>query len=125
MFILHLLLQSLLALISRYRHHEAALFASHNLPTELKHAVTLLLTWIVFRHWVIPARSGSPSGVLRMLGDISYPLYLLHFWVFALLSTRGVHDSFLLVITSLALSFVVYFVIDRYSRRRHLEPSRA
>jgi len=61
--------------------------------------------------------SSGQGRICHWLGDISYPLYLVHFSVFIVLS-RYVQNPLALLLAALALATVVYYTCDFYSRRR-------
>jgi peptidoglycan/LPS O-acetylase OafA/YrhL len=67
--------------------------------------------WFHFNHW--------QRVICRFLGDISYPLYLVHVSVFKFL-TPYTNNAWLLVLAAMALASAVYFCCDFYSRRRKL-----
>ena len=59
--------------------------------------------------------------MLRFLGDISYPLYLLHAAVYALLQHFGYQNASLMYLSAVAVSALVYWSLDFYSKKRHLQ----
>jgi peptidoglycan/LPS O-acetylase OafA/YrhL len=81
----------------------------------------LFIVWWVFRRWVVIApRKGYRSKWMSFLGDVSYPLYLLHMPVFAYLVGKSFTNAELLLLASVVFSAAVYLALDVYSRRRHL-----
>lgn len=64
-----------------------------------------------------PTRSVA-SVTAEILGDISYPLYLIHIPVFMSLTSVGLQSAVLLYASSVFASFTMYWFIDLYSRKR-------
>jgi len=81
----------------------------------------LLIVWLVFQRWVVgPRQKGYRSKWMSFLGDVSYPLYLLHMPVFAYLVGKSFANAEFLLLASVVFSAAVYLALDVYSRRRHL-----
>jgi peptidoglycan/LPS O-acetylase OafA/YrhL len=125
MFSLYTLLHSCIQAVSRIRHHDFASFVGVDLPSELQPAICLGLVWAVFQFFIIPKAGDQSSITLRLLGDISYPLYLLHFAAFTALITIGLKNPYLMTFLAIAGSALVYLVCDGYSRKRHLAISQS
>jgi peptidoglycan/LPS O-acetylase OafA/YrhL len=108
---------------SHLRHHDWSAFLTGDFITALLHLFPLLLVWLVL--W-LPSRksnTGPFSLLLRFLGDVSYPLYLVHESLYAFLLSRGYRDPNVLTAAAVLFSALVYLCIDRYSQRRHLRPA--
>jgi hypothetical protein len=120
-FIAQITLETMTETISRLRHHDPCGVVTTVLPHEALHALPLTACYILFRHCVVGAAGGgSRSTTLRLLGDIAYPLYLVHIPVFGILHERGVTNPYLLLTGAVAAAALFYAVLDRYSQRRHL-----
>jgi peptidoglycan/LPS O-acetylase OafA/YrhL len=106
----------------RLKNHAVPTFFSRDLWICLMQGATLLFVFGVFKYVVIPpARPGSArSWFLRLLGDISYPLYLLHAVIYTILLRLKLHSAPLFYLTAVLVSAGVYWVLDFYSKRRHL-----
>lgn len=106
----------------RMKHHELAPFFSADLLGLLMRALTLLGVWWAFKNWVLGEVAGSrKSKLLRWLGDVSYPLYLLHVPLAVLLAAKtSLRSELLYYGLAIALSALVYQALDSYSKRRHL-----
>lgn len=105
----------------RIKNHKLDEFVQGDLPTLLARATTLLFVWLVFRQFVAGrGEEGRKSLPLRFLGDVSYPLYLLHVPVIMFLAGHGWHSAALLFGASLVVSAIAYQLLDSYSRKRHL-----
>lgn len=120
MFTLYTLLHVGIQAVSRLRHHELCSLLRLDLPIEFKHTVCLGIVFFVFRFLIGSSVDNRRSLPLRFLGDISYPLYLLHFAVFTALVTMGLKNPYLMTMLAIAGSALVYLACDSYSRKRHL-----
>lgn len=112
--------EMMVQIISHARHHEWTSFLSGDLLTSAHHLSLLLIVWAFFCIPFMPSKTGTASLILRFFGDVSYPLYLLHYWIFAYLASKGCHNPLLLTLGAIVFSALVYICIDRYSQRRHL-----
>jgi peptidoglycan/LPS O-acetylase OafA/YrhL len=114
-------IETMVQVVSHGRRHEWSTFFKGDIVTAAAHLALLLAIWIVFR---FPSRAhrrgGITSIVLRFLGDVSYPLYLLHYAIYTYLSSRGCHDPGMLTASAVLCSALVYLCLDRYSQKRHL-----
>lgn len=105
----------------RFKNHAVDDFLRGDLPAIFAQGVTLAVVWLVFRWIFSPGKEeGRKSVVLRLLGDVSYPLYLLHVPVIMYLKPRGCQSAVLLFAASIVAAAAAYFALDSYSRKRHL-----
>lgn len=111
----------MIEMASRARHHDLIGFFRQSHTEVAMHAISLLLTFAVFA-WLVWHQGGGSqrSTTLRFLGDISYPLYLVHFPVYSALVWWGMSNPFLYLCGALGVSTLFYLLLDRYSQRRHL-----
>jgi peptidoglycan/LPS O-acetylase OafA/YrhL len=121
LFAVHLVLSVGIQLLFRLKHRGLDLFFSADLAGFLGNALLLLLIFIVFRGVIFYGFHLTlfQRRICRLLGDISYPLYLVHFVTFSFLA-RYFPQAGLLLLAALLLATVVYFCCDFYSRRRKL-----
>ena len=114
-------IETIIQIVSHARRHEWTTFFNGDLVTSVVHLALLLVIWIVFRFpSQAPRKARISTVVLRFLGDVSYPLYLMHYAIYTYLSSRGCHDSGILTAVAVLCSALVYFCLDRYSQKRHL-----
>jgi peptidoglycan/LPS O-acetylase OafA/YrhL len=121
MFLIQVATILLIELASRARHHEFMAFFRLSQTETALHALPLLLSFLVFCWVVLQNGNGSQrSMTLRFLGDISYPLYLVHIPVYSALAAWGVIQPLLYITCALGVSTLLYLGLDRYSQKRHL-----
>ncbi len=66
----------------------------------------------------LPALSPKAKAAFSFLGNISYPLYLIHLVAFTLVGKRWNDNVLILVLSALVSSTALYFAFDWYSQRR-------
>ncbi len=118
MFLGHLALAAAITGQHRLRHGDLATFFTSDLLELAGRGVTVAAVWLLFK-WIAEGRTGqqkSPS--MRLLGDISYPLYLVHAGLFILVGNLGVVAPELYLGAALLTSLLFYWCIDFYGRRR-------
>jgi peptidoglycan/LPS O-acetylase OafA/YrhL len=116
----HLALTAVIQFGFRLKHHALADFFRHDVIAYVMPSATLVCVYYVFKALVVPDRPNlHRSGFLRMLGDISYPLYLLHAAIYAMLAHFGLKTPLLFYLAAVIVSAGVYWSLDFYSRRRH------
>jgi peptidoglycan/LPS O-acetylase OafA/YrhL len=72
----------------------------------------------LFARVLRPNVERTPSHVMRWLGDISFPLYLVHYPVFELLNSTGFKSPVVYFLTAIAAAAVLYRTVDFYSQQR-------
>lgn len=104
----------------RMKHHEGGKFLSIDIVSFVMPCLVLLAIFLIFKKFVIPERTSlHRSSFLRTLGDISYPLYLIHYPVYAILHLHGMTSPLLLYLIAVGVSAFVYWSVDFYSKARH------
>ena len=99
-------------------------FASFDYVFYFAHTATLVAVAALF-WWIVTGRSGqTKSATMRLLGDISYPYYLVHIPVYALLQLAGVNNALLLAPAAIVVSYLFYLCFDFYSRSKLQEARR-
>ena len=117
----HLVLQSGIQFLHQVKHDQIQDFFRRDLADGLCQATTLLIVWLAFRFFVVNdggRQVRKESAVMRLLGDISYPLYLTHVPVFMLVRRAGVENAYSHFCIAVAAAFVIYEALDQYSKRR-------
>ena len=119
LFSIEIALETFIQLVYRFKHGAAGLFFTDDFTTYLFRATTLLVIWLVFNYVLrVGGSEGKPSKTLRLLGDLSYPLYLIHLPFYALLGRAHVTNAYLQLALALGFSALIYYSLDFYSRRR-------
>jgi len=111
----------------RFKHHAVAEFFQHDSIGFAARSATLFFVFLIFKYLVIPPRlSVRRSWFLRFLGDVSYPLYLLHGAIYAIIAHLGLKIPALFYIIAVLVSALVYWSLDFYSKKRHqqLDPDK-
>lgn len=105
----------------RFKHRDLHGWLWFDLTDFFWHGLMYLLVFLVF--WGVVGHrfqfSAALRHVFRFLGDISYPLYLVHYSVIPFLAIYT-RTSLLIMTMVLGLSVAVYYACDFYSRRRKL-----
>ncbi|CAN5773875.1 hypothetical protein BH11VER1_BH11VER1_10820 [soil metagenome] len=123
-FIVHIALDAVIKLGSRIKHDLVSIFLYEDVLTFAMQSVTLWFVYFLFSTHIIKRRdTPQRSRLLRLLGDISYPLYLIHIPIYALLSTTSIRSPLLYYLATFILSSALYWFIDVYSKQRHLKNS--
>ncbi|OKS85162.1 acyltransferase family protein [Mucilaginibacter polytrichastri] len=118
-FILHILLTVTIQLLFRLKHHKFHEFIATDVVIYVFASLCLLgVFYIVVLNHRLPALSINTKKLFHLLGNISYPLYLIHCSVFDFLKKLNILNVPLMIIISLAASYIIYYIFDFYSRRR-------
>ena len=117
-FLAHLSFAFAIQAIHRWKHAELGAILSEDAILFVERAITLGCVLLLFK-WIVEGRSGTTrSNTMRLLGDISYPLYLVHVAILMFVASRGVRIALVQVAAALVVSFLFYLFIDYYSRTR-------
>ena len=118
-FLAYLALAIAIQLGYRLKHHELHLFFSNDALGYASNSFLFLIIYLVFRGIIHHQFHLSlfQRRICHFLGDISYPLYLVHFSVYIILS-RYCQNPWLLLLAALITASIVYICCDFYSRRR-------
>ncbi len=119
-FTAHIGLAVLIQFGYRVKHHALQAFVVGDTVGLAMQAATLIFLYVVLKHLVLPTRVAVyRSWTLRFLGDVSYPLYLLHAAVFVMFAHWGLKTPLLLYAIAVGASALIYWLIDFYSQNRH------
>lgn len=83
--------------------------------------------WMVIELFkaIVRGQTGSvKSATMRLFGDVSYPLYVVHVAVFALVAGIGVSSAALMLAAAMLTSVLFYYCIDFYGRALERSASR-
>ncbi|MGJ7582860.1 acyltransferase family protein [Variovorax sp. RHLX14] len=103
----------------RFKHGEMAQFVQSDLISFILRMCTLAAVVVLFRNILRQGSGGRPSAWMRMLGDVSFPLYMLHIPVFELLKRTSIQSPAMYFAVAFGVSVVAYRALDLYSQRRH------
>jgi len=117
-FSMHIALQTLIQFGSNLKRNTLNLFFSEHLLTYAFQGVTLFVVFLIFASITGSNGSGRKSHLMQLLGDVSYPLYLIHIPIFIVLSKTAMKSPLLYYATSVLGSYAIYRVLDIYSQRR-------
>ncbi len=113
----HLLLAALIQLAFRIKHAALQQFWTQDLAGYGAEALTLVVVWWIFCSRVKPGMGGERSRWMIWLGDVSYPLYLIHIPVFTVCVAAGVHGSPALALGAVAVAAVVHGAVEWLPRK--------
>jgi peptidoglycan/LPS O-acetylase OafA/YrhL len=126
MFAAHIALTWCIQMASSIKHGTLDELLSNGLDDVFLQSFTLMAVFWTFKRVVVFTGSKAEgSATLRLLGDISYPLYLVHIPTFVVLKRMGVISPAGYVACAVGVSSLLYWAIDLYSQRRHLKGSAA
>ncbi len=118
----HLALGAAIQLMSRIKHHSAGRFLIEDVPPMIFQAATLWCVYFVFSRYILrPREVRRRSEVLRFLGDVSYPLYLIHLAIYNLVALTAWKVAGVHYLAALVAAGALYWLVDGYSKRRHLK----
>ena len=116
----HILMVIGIQFMYRAKNHAIPEFFNNDLYGFAMQFATLAFVYLVFAHLVIAPRPGvRRSWLLRFMGDVSYPLYLLHAPIYVFLAKAGLVNPLWYYLAAVCLSAVVYQAFDFYSKKRH------
>ena len=118
---LHLLADAAIELGHCIKHGQVDSFLSHDIPGFLMQATTLVVVLLGIRNAMGNGR-GDPSRRLRLLGDISFPLFLVHIPIYMVGQHYGFQNPWAFYGTALLASLVMFKVLDRYTQQREARP---
>ena len=118
----HIALTTALAAAHSYKHHDIRNFLRGNGLQLLFQSACLLWVYVVILYnGRCKVFSGWIAKLFNLLGNISYPLYLVHLVVFIYFNRLGYRFGPVMVLGALLYSWLVYVVFDFYSKRRNRE----
>lgn len=122
LFAAHILLAASIQFAAQWKHGNLQVFFEQNLIAFVMQAGTLTLVLWTFVRLLTGEQAKKPaSRILRTLGDMSYPLYLIHIPIFYLLHRTGLQSPLAYFGIVALVSLALFWMVDRYARRRHLQ----
>jgi len=113
----HLLLAALIQLAFRIKHAALLQFWTQDLAGYGAEALTLAVVWWIFCNRVKPGMGGERSRWMLWLGDVSYPLYLIHIPVFMVCVAAGVRSALVLALGAVAAAALVHGSVEWLPRK--------
>jgi peptidoglycan/LPS O-acetylase OafA/YrhL len=120
---LHLALAFGIEFASKLSHHATERLWAE-IPQYLFRGLTLAIVWLVLAAATARQALGIKREWMRFLGDVSYPLYLVHLSAYSLVWSMGVRNPYMALAAAFVLAAIIYWVIDFYSRARHRRADR-
>ncbi|WP_083944157.1 MULTISPECIES: acyltransferase [unclassified Variovorax] len=123
MFALHIVLATAIQFASSWKRGLVDEFLNSGIDHFALQAFTLVVVlWTFRRFTTYPGVGAGGSATLRLLGDISYPMYVAHIPVFYLLKLASLESPTLYLATVVGVSFLLYWGLDKYSQQRSSAP---
>lgn len=113
----HLFLAVLIQLGFRIKHDATMQFWTEDLVGYGAEALTLMVVWWIFCNRVKPGMGGERSRWMLWMGDVSYPLYLIHIPVFMVCVAAGVRSALVLVLGAVAAAALVHGAVEWVPRK--------
>ncbi len=116
----HIVLAAGIQFMARAKHHAIGDFFRADVVDFAFKSATLLLVYLIFTNRVITTRAVvRRSSLLRFLGDVSYPLYILHMATYRFVLQIGIKDPLWFYLIAVAFSALVCQTLDFYTKQRH------
>ncbi|WP_028981508.1 acyltransferase family protein [Sporocytophaga myxococcoides] len=115
----HISITILIQSLYRFKHHEIELLWQIDTLDFVGKALCVILIYgvIAYNH-KFPEISNTAKKLFKLLGDISYPLYLTHCTFFFIMAQNKVSNLYVMILGQLLLSLLIYYLFDFYSKRR-------
>lgn len=118
-FFVHILYGASIQFISRLKHRSIDIFINHDVLIFTMQSLTLLLTYIILLKWAsMPTPSGRSFRLLKFLGDVSYPLFLIHIPVYIVLARTPLTSPFLYFAISVVVAGALLRSLDALVQMR-------
>ena len=120
MFSSYIMLGMAIEAVHLFRHDS---LASFDVTYFLADAAPLAAVLLLFK-WIVAGKTGrTKSKTMRLLGDISYPFFLVHVATFDILIGMGIRNVPALFAAATLMAFLFYLSLDFYSRARERKSS--
>lgn len=117
-FAFHIFLTSSIAFASKFKKNNLSVFFEIDILSFTMQSITLAVVLYFFSRVLQPNLDRRPSHLMKWLGDISFPLYLVHYPLFSLLHSMHLKSPSVYLLLSMASAAIIYQAIDFYSRQR-------
>lgn len=121
-FLGHIALSFAIAAAYNYKHHSMNKFITKDLISFAAKAICLFWVFLVvlYNH-KFKAFSTKTNRVFNLLGNISYPLYLVHIVIFIAFAKYNYSFGPVMVVVAIIYSWLLYLIFDFYSKKRATE----
>jgi len=121
LFAAHIMLAASIQFAAQWKHSNLQVFFEHDLVEFVMRAGTLtFVLWTFVRLLTGERVKKQTSRFLRTLGDMSYPLYLIHIPIYYVLDRIGLQSPSAYFGIAALVSLALFWMVDQYARRRHL-----
>jgi len=118
-FFVHIAMTVSIQVLFRFKHHELNLIIPNDLEGFVGRAICLSwVYYVVLYNHKVPVLTATTNSIFNILGNISYPLYLVHSTLFKILSKMHIQNALLMIAISIIFSYLVYMAFDFYSKKR-------
>lgn len=122
LFFLNLAMQFGILFIFRLKHNDTGTFFSSDTLDLLFQAAMFTGLWFLFRWMTVPFKMSSRTkSFFLLLGNISYPLYLVHIPTYHFCKKWGITNEGVFLILAFLLSILVYYLFDSFLMRIFLK----
>ncbi|HSY61345.1 MAG TPA: acyltransferase [Cytophaga sp.] len=120
-FIAHFGLVFLIQAGFRFKNHELAVFLKKDLINYIFRLACLgIIYYVVLFNHRLPELSIRAKKVFNFLGNISYPLYLIHLSIIEFCIQQKFTNWMLLTLICLTAASLIYLLVDFYSQKRKI-----
>ncbi|RZL40655.1 MAG: acyltransferase [Pedobacter sp.] len=115
----HFSLNTAIQIVYRIKNNDLLNLFTTDLIKFIFGALILFVTfYVVVRNDKLPAVSEKTKTAFNFLGNISYPLYLIHIAIFSIASKSGIVHWIPLTAIALLSASLFYYLFDFYSQKR-------
>jgi peptidoglycan/LPS O-acetylase OafA/YrhL len=115
-----LLIRAFILFAGRFNKGQLDLFISEDLNRLFFNAILMLIVGVTFYVAIKPIHIKKKINIVfNYLGDISYPLYLIHMPVYLFLNKYQVANWYWYISLSIIMAAIIYRSVDFYSQKRH------
>jgi peptidoglycan/LPS O-acetylase OafA/YrhL len=124
LFVVHFLVRHLIQFAFSLKHHQLEQWVRNDLIGIIFSGICLGATYYVIIHNnKIPVFSSKWKKLFNLLGNISYPLYLIHSTLIKFCKEMNITNWILLSLVCITGAWVIYYFFDFYSKKREIKAS--